>query len=90
MRGSSGLEGLLTGAVGRTLAVRERAEQAQAAALAGLGLPSAADIELLARRMRSLSQRLEGVEDALERVERSLSDLATPSRSTRAPKKASK
>lgn len=48
---------------------RERAVQAQEAAMGALNLPSAADIERLTRRLRSVSQRLEGIEDSLDRLE---------------------
>ena len=48
---------------------REKAVQAQEAAMGALNLPSAADIERLTRRLRSVSQRLEGIEDSLDRLE---------------------
>jgi DNA anti-recombination protein RmuC len=38
--------------------------------MGALNLPSAADIERLTRRLRSLSQRLEGIEDSLSRIDR--------------------
>ncbi len=55
----------LTGA----LEAREKAVQAQEAAMGALNIPSAADVERLTRRLRSVSQRLEGIEDALDRIE---------------------
>jgi CRP-like cAMP-binding protein len=64
---------LLTGAVGRAFDAREKAAQAQELAMGALNLPSAADIERLTRRLRSLSQRLEGIEDGVDRISRSLS-----------------
>jgi len=48
---------------------REKAVQAQEAAMGALNIPSAADVERLTRRLRSVSQRLEGIEDALDRLE---------------------
>jgi hypothetical protein len=48
---------------------RGRAAQAQEVAMEFLNLPSAAHIERLTRRVRSVSQRLEGIEDALTRLE---------------------
>jgi len=48
---------------------REKAVEAQEAAMGVLNLPSAADIERLTRRLRSVSQRLESIEDALDRLE---------------------
>jgi septal ring factor EnvC (AmiA/AmiB activator) len=64
---------LLTGAIGRAFDAREKASQAQEVALAALNLPSAADIERLTRRLRSVSHRLEGIEDGVERLDRALS-----------------
>ena len=37
--------------------------------MGALNLPSAGDLERLTRRVRSVSQRLEGVEDALDRID---------------------
>ena len=55
---------------------REKAVQAQDAAMGALNLPSAADIERLTRRLRSVSQRLEGIEDSLDRVEERVASAA--------------
>ena len=60
---------VLNRAISGALDAREKAVQAQEAALGALNLPSAADIERLTRRLRSVSQRLEGIEDALDRLE---------------------
>ena len=60
---------LFTGAIGRAFDAREKAAQAQEVALGALNLPSAADIERLTRRIRSLSQRLEAIEDGVERLD---------------------
>ena len=62
---------LFTGAIGRAFDAREKAAQAQEVALGALNLPSAADIERLTRRIRSLSQRLEAIEDGVERLDTS-------------------
>lgn len=40
--------------------------------MGALGIPSAADIERLTRRLRSVSQRLEGIEDAVDRLDERL------------------
>ena len=48
---------------------REKAVHAQEAAMGALNIPSAADVERLTRRLRSVSQRLEGIEDSLDRIE---------------------
>jgi chromosome segregation ATPase len=68
---------LLTGAIGKAFDAREKAAQAQEVALGALNLPSAADIERLTRRLRSVSHRLEGIEDGVGRLDRALapSDL---------------
>lgn len=60
---------LFTGAVTCAFDARELAVHAQEMAMAVLNIPSAADIERLTRRLRAMSQRLEGVEDALFRME---------------------
>jgi hypothetical protein len=62
---------LFTGAIGRAFDAREKAAQAQVLALGALNLPSAADIERLTRRVRSVSQRLEAIEDGFERLDSS-------------------
>jgi chromosome segregation ATPase len=60
---------VINAAIARAFEAREKAVQAQAAAMGALNLPSAADIERVTRRLRSLSQRLEGIEDAIDRLE---------------------
>ncbi|HYY22953.1 MAG TPA: hypothetical protein VE780_13855 [Thermoleophilaceae bacterium] len=63
---------MVNAAITRALDAREKAVQAQEAAMGALNIPSAADVERLTRRLRSVSQRLEGIEDALDRVEERL------------------
>jgi len=65
---------LVTGTIGRAFDARERAAQAQELALSALNIPTAADIERLTRRLRSVSQRLEGIEDGVHRINRALSE----------------
>ena len=60
---------LVSSAISRAFDARERAGQAQEAAMGALNLPSAADLERLTRRLRSVSQRLEGIEDAVDRLD---------------------
>ena len=60
---------VVNSAIARAFDAREKAVQAQEAAMGALNLPSAADIERVTRRLRSLSQRLEGIEDAMDRIE---------------------
>ncbi len=66
---------LVSGAITRAFDARERAVQAQEAAMGALNLPSAADIERLTRRLRSVSQRLEGIEDGVDRLDSRLEGL---------------
>jgi len=67
---------VVNAAIARAFDAREKAVQAQAAAMGALNLPSAADIERITRRLRSLSQRLEGIEDAVDRLEERLADAS--------------
>jgi CRP-like cAMP-binding protein len=67
---------MVNGALTRAFEAREKAVQAQEAAMGALNIPSAADIERVTRRLRSLSQRLEGIEDAIDRLEARLGSLS--------------
>jgi chromosome segregation ATPase len=66
---------VVNGAITRAFEAREKAVQAQEAAMGALNLPSAADVERVTRRLRSLSQRLEGIEDAIDRLEERLASV---------------
>jgi len=66
---------VLENAVAAAFGAREKALEAQHAAMAALNLPSAGDVERLERRLRSLSQRLDEVEDEIDRVTREVSGL---------------
>jgi chromosome segregation ATPase len=66
---------LVHGALARAFEAREKAAQAQEVAMGALNLPSAADLERLTRRVRSLSQRLEGIEDGVDRLDQHLATL---------------
>ena len=67
---------LVNSAITRAFSARERAGQAQEAALGALNIPSAADVERLTRRLRSVSQRLEGIEDGVDRLDGRLASNA--------------
>jgi chromosome segregation ATPase len=67
---------VVNGALTRAFEAREKAVQAQEAAMGALNLPSAADLERVTRRLRSLSQRLEGIEDAIDRLEERLASIS--------------
>jgi len=60
---------VLENALSAAFGAREKAQEAQQAAMAALNLPSASDVERLGRRLRSLSQRLEEVEDQVDRID---------------------
>ena len=68
---------LVAGALARAFEAREKAVQAQEVTMGALGIPSAADIERLTRRLRSVSQRLEGIEDAVDRLDERLASIET-------------
>lgn len=67
---------MVNAALARAFEAREKAVQAQEAAMGALGIPSAADIERLTRRLRSVSQRLEGIEDAVDRLDERIAGAA--------------
>src|SRR5947209_11480070 len=67
---------LVHGAIARAFEAREKASQAQEVAMGALNIPSAADIERLTRRLRSVSQRLEGIEDAVDRLDQRLGGVS--------------
>jgi predicted nucleic acid-binding Zn-ribbon protein len=66
---------LINGAIARAFEAREKAAQAQEVAYGALNIPSAADMERLTRRVRSLSQRLEGIEDGVDRLDERMAAL---------------
>jgi hypothetical protein len=59
---------VVTGALSAAFETRERAMRAQEVAMGALNLPSASDLERLTRRLRGVSQRLEAIEDGLDRL----------------------
>lgn len=66
---------MLENALAAAFGAREKAAEAQQAAMSALNLPSAGDVERLERRLRSFSQRLEEVEDQLDRALREVGKL---------------
>jgi septal ring factor EnvC (AmiA/AmiB activator) len=66
-------------AIARAFEAREKAVQAQEVAMGALNLPSAADIERVTRRLRSVSQRLEGIEDSIDRLDERVAGAAAAS-----------
>jgi chromosome segregation ATPase len=67
---------VISSALSAAFEARERAVRAQEVAMGALNLPSASDLERLTRRLRAVSQRLEGIEDGLDRVEQRVESLA--------------
>jgi predicted nucleic acid-binding Zn-ribbon protein len=67
---------MVSSAISAAFETRERAVKAQEAAMSALNLPSASDLERLTRRLRSVSQRLEALEDGIDRVEQRVGGLA--------------
>lgn len=57
---------IFNSALGKALGAGERAASAQRQALGALNLASASDIERLEQRLRSISGRLEALEDRLD------------------------
>lgn len=57
---------LFSQAVSTAIGAGERAAHAQRSAMGALNIPAASDFERLEQRMRSLSARLEAVEDQLD------------------------
>jgi chromosome segregation ATPase len=68
---------LVSSALGRAFEAREKAVAAQEVAMGALNIPSAADVERLTRRLRSVSQRLEGIEDGVDRLDERLAGLSS-------------
>ena len=68
---------MVNAALARAFEAREKAVQAQEVAMGALGIPSAADVERLTRRLRSVSQRLEGIEDSIDRLDSRLEAIQT-------------
>lgn len=66
---------VLENAVAAAFGAREKAHEAHQAALAALNLPSAADLERVERRLRSLSQRFDDLEDEVDRIGREVGEL---------------
>jgi glycosyltransferase A (GT-A) superfamily protein (DUF2064 family) len=66
---------VLENALAAAFGAREKAVEAQHAAMSALNLPSAGDVERLERRLRSFSQRLEEVEDQVDRVARDIGEI---------------
>lgn len=81
----------LHNAITAALGAREKALEAQQAAMSALNLPSATDVERLERRLRSVSQRLEDAEEQIDDLTREIGALRrqlADKSAKKAPKKA--
>jgi molecular chaperone GrpE (heat shock protein) len=78
---------VLENALSAAFGAREKALEAQQAAMTALNVASAGDLERLERRVRALSQRFDEVEDQLDRI---AADVAEIRRRLSADGKASK
>jgi chromosome segregation ATPase len=65
----------LHNAIGAAFGAREKAIEAQQAAMSALNLSSATDLERIERRLRSFSQRLEEVEEQVDDLSREVGAL---------------
>jgi CRP-like cAMP-binding protein len=65
----------LHNAISAAFGAREKALEAQQAAMSALNLSSATDVERLERRLRSLSQRLEEAEEQIDDLTREVGVL---------------
>ncbi len=82
----------LHNAVTAALGAREKAIEAQRAAMHAFDIPSGTDLERVERRLRSTSQRLEEVEEQLDDLNREIGSLRRQlaKQEEPKPKKASK
>lgn len=71
---------LINSALQTAFTAREKMAQAQETAMGALNLPSASNVDKLARRLRSISQRLDEIEDGIERANRRLEGVAEAGR----------
>jgi polyhydroxyalkanoate synthesis regulator phasin len=63
--------------------VKKAAEQQIELSLSGLGIPSRAQVTALARHIAQVEEKIDGLEDKVDRVLRRLNDAGGPSRPER-------
>src|SRR5262245_33727411 len=66
---------MLENALAAAFGAREKALEAQHAAMGACNPPSADDLERLERRLRSVSQRLEAVEEQIDQVSGDIAEV---------------
>jgi uncharacterized protein Yka (UPF0111/DUF47 family) len=71
---------VINSALQGAFSAREKVGQAQQSAMEALNLPTASDLDKLARRLRSISQRLEEVEDGVDKLGSRLETMTEASR----------
>jgi uncharacterized coiled-coil protein SlyX len=71
---------MINSALQGAFSAREKVGQAQQSAMEALNLPTASDLDKLARRLRSISQRLEEVEDGVDKLGSKLEAMTEASR----------
>ena len=71
---------MINSALQGAFSAREKVGQAQQSAMEALNLPTASDLDKLARRLRSISQRLEEVEDGVDKLGSKLEALTEANR----------
>ena len=71
---------MINSALQGAFSAREKMGQAQQSAMEALNLPTASDLDKLARRLRSISQRLEEVEDGVDKLGSKFESLADANR----------
>lgn len=76
---------LFSQALGRALSAGEKAMGAQKSAMGAIDVANRGDLERLERRVRSLSERLERVEDSLDSIAEGVAELRTEERERKAP-----
>jgi uncharacterized protein YicC (UPF0701 family) len=63
---------VINSALQGALGAREKMAQAQESAMDALNLPSASNLDKLSRKLRAISQRLDEIEDSVEKIDRRL------------------
>ena len=71
---------VINSALQSAFTAREKVGQAQQSAMEALNLPTASDLDKVARRLRSISQRLEEVEDGVDKLGTKLESMSDASR----------
>jgi DNA repair ATPase RecN len=71
---------VINAALQQAFTAREKMAQAQETAMEALNLPSASNLDKLARRLRAVSQRLDQIEEGVERLDRRIEAAAEASK----------